>query len=146
MVMMKSLDIADQLFQELQSILDKNTDLTSSWKLVDENYLSLFSFAKLSMYQDLEINKDEIESHSIIKRISGEESNATTFSLNQNYADVKPENIDDKFKSLESFKFLTLIVVSKQLFIAQEKDRASCFKVLQVQENLKPSQILFLNL
>lgn len=101
----EELDISN-LFKELKIILDKNTDLTSSWNLVDENYLSLFSFAKLSMYQDLEINKDEIESHPIIKRISGEESNATTFSVNQNYADVKPENIDDKFKALESYQIL----------------------------------------
>ena len=46
-----------ELFSDLQRILDQHSELTKSWKLVDENYLSLFSFAKLSMYQDLEANR-----------------------------------------------------------------------------------------
>ena len=101
----EDLDISD-LFKELQEILDKHADMNSNWKIVDENYLSLFSFAKLSMYQDIETNSEIINSHPIVKRISGEDSNATTFSLNQNVADVKPENIDQKYKSLDASQIL----------------------------------------
>jgi superfamily I DNA and/or RNA helicase/very-short-patch-repair endonuclease len=95
-----------EFFSELQKILDVHGDLTKSWKLVDENYLSLFSFAKLSMYQDLESNQKLIEEHPIVKRVSGHGLSSTSFSLTQNYADVKPENIDQKYKSLESFQIL----------------------------------------
>lgn len=95
-----------EFFNELKRILDEHSELSKSWKLVDENYLSLFSFAKLSMYQDLESNQKIIESHPIINRISGQGLNSTSFSLSQNHAEVKPENIDKRYKSLEAFQIL----------------------------------------
>ncbi len=41
------------------------------WRAEASNYLGLFSFAKLAIYQDLTDNQDEITKHPIIKSLSG---------------------------------------------------------------------------
>lgn len=42
------------------------------WDIVEEASLSLFSFAKLSLYKDIEENEELIINHPIIRQISGE--------------------------------------------------------------------------
>lgn len=44
----------------------------NNWKVSDEVYLSLLSFLKINMYEDLNVNKDKIISNSFIKSISGD--------------------------------------------------------------------------
>ena len=62
--------------EELQEVINEiKTSIAKdypSWDLADESCLSLFSFAKLSMYRDLEVNEDKIITHPVIRQIAGE--------------------------------------------------------------------------
>lgn len=46
----------------------------NGWKVGKEVYLSLFSFLKLNMYEDLDKNSDKVTGHYIIKALAGDKS------------------------------------------------------------------------
>ena len=89
----------EPVVEKIQSLLESNSAI--NWELDRRSILSLFSFAKLSMYQDLEANHDRIVTHPVIKRISGENHSASSSeseqALNPLFASVMPENIDDNY-------------------------------------------------
>ncbi len=62
--------------EEFNEVLEKIKAYISKdhpqWQVVDEAALSLFSFAKLSLYKDLEVNEETIINHPVIRQISGE--------------------------------------------------------------------------
>jgi very-short-patch-repair endonuclease len=93
-----------QLISEFSSLLKKDHP---SWEIVEEASLSLFSFAKLSLYRDIEENEEIIINHPVIKQIAGqilEESE-----LNQNI-DLKylvtASDIDKQINPSESRQIL----------------------------------------
>lgn len=60
-------------FQELiEKIRNFISDAHAKWQIDDEAAISLFSFAKLSLYKDLEVNEEKIINHQVIRQISGE--------------------------------------------------------------------------
>ena len=61
---------------DLHSILEEIAQLTrtNTWKVVPEISLSLLSFLKINMYNDLNKHKDSITSNPIIRTISGDAS------------------------------------------------------------------------
>lgn len=72
----------------------------SNWDLKDESCISLFSFAKLSMYRDLEINEEKITSHPVIRQIAGEILNPEEIQRNLDLRFLaKAEEIDTKIDS-----------------------------------------------
>jgi superfamily I DNA and/or RNA helicase/very-short-patch-repair endonuclease len=88
----------EEEFKELISeIRKKITQDYSSWNLADESCLSLFSFAKLSMYRDLEVNEEKILSHPLIRQVAGEilSDDRVEQSLDTRFL-VKSKEIDTK--------------------------------------------------
>lgn len=59
----------DLLINDLQSLITKDH---KNWELVDKSCLSLFSFAKLALYKDIETNEAKILAHPVVKQIAGE--------------------------------------------------------------------------
>lgn len=64
----ESTEQLQDLVNEFRSTISKQ----KNWTVVDESCLSLFSFAKLTLYRDLENNEKKILTHPIIRQISGE--------------------------------------------------------------------------
>jgi len=61
----------DEYFNKLEKDVEKY-----SWKILrNELYFGIFSFQKLSMYQDLSKNKDIIIKHPIVRSLAGEKYN-----------------------------------------------------------------------
>lgn len=56
---------------------------TNRWEVVYETGLSLLSFLKINMYRDLEIHKDKIKGHPIVRALTGD-----TTVLDSTYEDV----------------------------------------------------------
>ncbi|MDD9898656.1 MAG: DUF4011 domain-containing protein [Candidatus Melainabacteria bacterium] len=78
-----------------------------NWDLLDESCLSLFSFAKLSLYKDIEENEDRITQHPVIRQISGEliEADKLNRDLKSEYM-VKADQIDSKLDHNLSMQIL----------------------------------------
>jgi len=72
---------------DLLSIFDEIEKLTrvNSWEVISAASLSLLSFLKINMYNDLSKNKDSIVSHPIVRTISGDASTSNKI----------PEDISD---------------------------------------------------
>ncbi|MEY3370627.1 MAG: hypothetical protein RLZZ361_1297 [Cyanobacteriota bacterium] len=93
------------LIEEFSSLLKKDHP---NWDIIESASLSLFSFAKLSLYRDIEENEELIVKHPVIKQISGEI--LETAELNQNidfkYL-IKADEIDIKIDPSESMQILS---------------------------------------
>jgi superfamily I DNA and/or RNA helicase len=69
----------EKITSALTEAFKAHKKLTSKWEIEDKSFISLFSFAKLSMYQDLEQNSKEILAHPLIQQIQGQlETNSNT--------------------------------------------------------------------
>jgi len=62
----------EELSKEITTLIQGHDSKTKDWKVVDEASLSLFSFAKLSLYKDLEQNEGRILQHPVVRQIAGE--------------------------------------------------------------------------
>lgn len=64
----ESFETLNEYFEKLQSKVEKY-----NWKVIRENvFIGIFSFQKLSIYQDLTKNKEIIIKHPIVKALAGE--------------------------------------------------------------------------
>lgn len=57
--------------EEISKILEPA--LKNKFEITNESTISLFSFAKLSLYKDIELNEEKILQHPVIRQIAGEE-------------------------------------------------------------------------
>lgn len=87
--------------QAVQDVIAKEQD----WEILDESSLSLFSFAKLSLYKDLEENEEKILSHPLVRQICGERIDPKEFEYEPRYL-VEPREIDSKIDSNQSSQIL----------------------------------------
>ncbi|SHJ80608.1 Protein of unknown function [Anaerocolumna jejuensis DSM 15929] len=60
------------------------------WKILTECGLSLFSFLKMNMYSDLELHKEKIITHPILKALAGDRSNVEN--VPEEYTDYDHDN------------------------------------------------------
>ncbi len=88
-------DIAqlEEIVNDIRTLISKE----KNWNVLDESCLSLFSFAKLSLYKDLEDNEAKILAHPVIQQISGQilASEDLGQNLNQEFL-FKAAEIDNK--------------------------------------------------
>jgi len=91
------------------------------WAVLNKIYLSLFSFSKLIMYKDLENYRDLLDSHPLIRAISGEGESKTSSAL-IGFSDV-PEvsSLDRVIPSEESFQILDADSSQHQAIVAAKK-------------------------
>lgn len=95
-----NLEDFDDLINEIKKLITK---ANSQWKILEESCLSVFSFAKLSLYRDLEDNASKILEHPIIKQIAGD--NLQTINLNSKYL-LASKDLDYKIDAFESKQIL----------------------------------------
>ncbi len=93
-----------KLIDELRGLVTKDH---KNWELLDSSCLSLFSFAKLSLYKDIEDNEKKIVQHPIIKQIAGEllEESYINQQVDPRYW-VSSKEIDRKINANESQQIL----------------------------------------
>jgi len=65
----ETIEELEGIITEIEANISKSQ---TGWKLDAESCLSVFSFAKLSLYRDLEDNEEAIINHPIIRQIAGE--------------------------------------------------------------------------
>lgn len=102
---LEDIDSLESLETKIQSITQLITQDHKDWQINRESCLSLFSFAKLSLYRDLEENETRIIEHPIIRQIAGEMLDASNFDYDENFA-VKAEEIDLKLDAMQSMQIL----------------------------------------
>lgn len=92
------------LVAELTTLIKKDH---ANWDILEEACLSLFSFAKLSLYKDIEENENLILNHPVIRQISGEliDEKELSKNLNLKYL-VKANEIDIKIDPNDSMQIL----------------------------------------
>lgn len=77
--------------------------LKNDWQVTDEVHLSLLSFLKINMYEDLERNKDKIKSHAIVRAIAGDLSGIKKAPSDMNFYDHdKNEKPMDTFQVVDA--------------------------------------------
>ena len=69
---LEDIEKLEDLEEKVQKIQDRITKDHREWQLTEDSCLSLFSFAKLSLYRDMEENENRILEHPLIRQISGE--------------------------------------------------------------------------
>ncbi|MDA0772327.1 MAG: DUF4011 domain-containing protein [Cyanobacteria bacterium] len=106
---LQEIENIEQLEETIARIQAYITKDHINWIMIDESCLSLFSFAKLSLYKDIEENEKRIENHPIIRQISGELIGADELSkiqpLKQEFL-VKADQIDSKLDANHSMQIL----------------------------------------
>ena len=65
----EDLEEFETLFEKISAYIEQDQ---KNWKILDEAAMSLFSFAKLSLYKDLEVNENKILTHNVVRQIAGE--------------------------------------------------------------------------
>ncbi|MFZ5944439.1 MAG: DUF4011 domain-containing protein [Bacillota bacterium] len=80
---------------------------TNRWEVVHETGLSLLSFLKINMYRDLEIHKDKIKGHPIVRALTGD-----TTAIGSTYEDVN--DFDHDTQTLPSDIFQVVDADSSQ--------------------------------
>ena len=65
---LETVDDLKKVISDFEAIFKNQKD----WEILDESTISLFSFAKLSMYKDLDENKPRILAHEVVRQICGE--------------------------------------------------------------------------
>lgn len=90
------------------------------WAVLPEIYHSLFSFSKLVMYRDLENYRDLVESHPLIRAISGDSSQDTSDLMD--LSGIPEEaTLDKSVPAQESFQVLDADSSQQQAIIAAKK-------------------------
>lgn len=102
---LEDIDSIETLETKIQNINQLITQDHNEWQINHEACLSLFSFAKLSLYRDIEENEARIIEHPIIRQISGEMIDASSFDYEEEFA-VKAEEIDTKLDAMQSMQIL----------------------------------------
>jgi superfamily I DNA and/or RNA helicase/very-short-patch-repair endonuclease len=97
--------------ENLSTLITDIKDATSSrqtqdWKILEEASLSLFSFNKLSLYKDLEINEKKIINHPVVRRIAGEPVTEEEINPTLKKYLVKAEDIDTLIDANEANQIL----------------------------------------
>ncbi len=69
---LEEIENLDNLDDKIQRIQERITKDHKGWQVTEDACLSLFSFAKLSLYKDLEENETRILEHPLIRQIAGE--------------------------------------------------------------------------
>lgn len=112
-------ELGDQEGMELQTVwseISKQIKYLEGWSVSPELYLSLFSFSKLVMYKDLENYRDLLESHPLIRKISGVESDNDDNIID--LSSVPDESgLDSKMPSEESYQVLDADYSQQQAII-----------------------------
>ena len=89
-----------------------------------EIHLSLFSFLKLNMYQDLENNSDKAAAHAIVRALAGDKSELRPI----------PEELcgeydhDAKVKPIDMFQVVDADASQQDAIIAAKRGLALCYK------------------
>ena len=85
---------------EVESIIDGR----DRWQITDDVVLGIFDFAKLSLYNDLEENREAIKSNPIIRALNGDQSDLNTDIGGVPTADTLDEQVDpiDTYQVLEA--------------------------------------------
>jgi superfamily I DNA and/or RNA helicase/very-short-patch-repair endonuclease len=113
-------ELGDQEDVELQKIwseISEKIDYLEGWSVSPDLYLSLFSFSKLVMYKDLENYRELLESHPLIRTISGVESDDNVDLMD--LSSVPDEsNLDRIVPSEESYQVLDADSSQQQAVIA----------------------------
>ncbi|OIB56173.1 type III restriction endonuclease subunit R [Natrialba sp. SSL1] len=92
------LDNLTETAAEIESLIDGR----DRWQTTDDVILGIFDFAKLSLYNDLEENREAIKSNSIIQALNGDQS-----SLNTNIGDVPTaETLDQQVDPVNTYQVL----------------------------------------
>jgi very-short-patch-repair endonuclease len=86
----------------LQYLKGLNENMKSNkWEVIYETGLSLFSFLKINMYEDLDQNTEIVSSHPVIKALSGDRSQITTLSDEYNEYDH-----DNKTRPIDTYQIV----------------------------------------
>lgn len=87
------------------------------WSVVNEVQLSLFSFLKLNMYKDIERYSEKMAEHSIIKAISGDDSDIATVPDDI----IIGKDFDEIIKPIDTFQVIDADSSQQQAIIAAKK-------------------------
>jgi very-short-patch-repair endonuclease len=113
-------DKEDLHLSKLWENIFEQINYLEGWAVLPEIYLSLFSFSKLVMYRDLENYQDLLESHPLIRAISGESSENDSDLMD--LTGIPDEAILDKsVPAQESFQVLDADSSQQQAIIAAKK-------------------------
>jgi hypothetical protein len=120
-VILPELEDKDDLhLSKLWQNIFEQVNYLEGWAVLPEIYLSLFSFSKLVMYRDLENYQDLLESHPLIRAISGESSEDDSDLMD--LSGIPEEVILDKsVPAQESFQVLDADSSQQQAIIATKK-------------------------
>lgn len=90
-----------------------------NWRVTNDIYLSLFSFAKFIMYKDLETFMDKLLNNSIIQAICGQKIESDAF------LDLlwEPKEIESSFQPLKTFQVLDADSSQQQAILAIKRGR-----------------------
>lgn len=89
----ENIEQLEEVVAEIESIVQKESKPEKEWRVVDESSLSLFSFAKLALYKDLENNKEQIVNHPIVRQIAGDLMAMEEFTQGQGDSNYQPEKV-----------------------------------------------------
>lgn len=112
-------DTPDEDYWNIVNYLSYLRELVSSrgWNIVDEVQLSLFSFLKLNMYKDIERHAEKMAEHSIIKAISGDDSDIAVV---PDYI-IYGKDFDDKIRPVDTFQVIDADSSQQQAILAAKK-------------------------
>lgn len=92
------LDNLGETAAEIESLIDGR----DRWQITNDVVLGIFDFAKLSLYNDLEENREAIKSNSIIRALNGDQS-----SLNTDIGDVPTaDTLDEQVDPIDTYQVL----------------------------------------
>jgi hypothetical protein len=103
----------EQYLQQIERLASR-----LNWRIARESWMGLFSFHKLVMYQDLQINSAFASEHPIIRALGG-----TAHLEPQAEHDVKPEQLDDEI--IPETSYLVRDADSSQLACIEAVKRGS---------------------
>ncbi|WP_165970836.1 DUF4011 domain-containing protein [Peribacillus frigoritolerans] len=107
----------DVNLQKIWEMISEQVAYLDDWSVSPEVYLSLFSFSKLVMYKDLQNYRELLESHPLIRAISGVPSSDNNDIMDlSSVPDVS--NLDQKIPAEESFQVLDADSSQQQAIIA----------------------------
>lgn len=123
----KVAELLDEFEEKVRSFQD--------WKILRQLYLGIFSFTKLSMYQELEDHFEVFAEHPIIQSLCG----------NTNNHNPPEEREVDRVPPENSFQVLDADSSSNKPYWLPKREVVLFCKVLRAQEKVRPSQTLSLN-
>lgn len=112
-------DLTDSKIQNLFLSIKKAIGDYKRWAVVNDMYLSLFSFSKFIMYKDLDENKDTLANNTAIKLICGQ-AKGTNVSLG--LLDEEGD-LDSMLKASEVFQILDADSSQQRAILAAKKGK-----------------------